>query len=112
MLECFAVKFGARLVCHSDNKVCGFDLGSSHNKINFGFVAQSITSSDTLVSTNFKNIFEDLKMNCKHRWVEVDWYKRPLQLQHPSARDYYYVCSRCSEARFVRLMTKEKAPTL
>jgi hypothetical protein len=107
MLECFAVKFGARLVCHSDNKVCGFDLGSSHNKINFGFVAQSITSSDTLVSTNFKNNFEDVKMECKHRWVEIDWGKK-----HRTPGHYYYACTRCYQCRIAQLITKEKAPTL
>ena len=46
-------------------------------------------------------------MNCKHNWREVEWHKRPLALRDPSPREYYYLCSRCSEARFVKLTKKE-----
>lgn len=76
-------------------------------KNKFGFVAQSITSSDTLLSTNFKNIFTGLKMECKHNWIEVNW-----GAKYRVEGSYYYACTRCYQCRIVKLIQKEKALTL
>jgi hypothetical protein len=46
-------------------------------------------------------------MECKHRWVEVDWGKKSR-----NEGSYMFHCIRCYQCRIAQLITKEKAPTL
>lgn len=46
-------------------------------------------------------------MNCKHRWIESPWAKKIMARRVNADREYFYHCTRCSEARFTTLLKKE-----
>jgi hypothetical protein len=47
-------------------------------------------------------------MNCKHRWVEVNW----LREEYRKPNEFVYHCTRCYQCRFAQLIAQEKSPGL